>query len=217
MKTPERRKVRVWDLPVRLFHWALVLLMAMLFLSAYAGQMETHGVIGRVVLVLVVFRLVWGFIGSQTSRFSDFVKGIGGIRAYLSSGKLDTVGHNPLGALMVVAMLAVILIQAVSGMFSSDGLGFSGPLAHWISRVASDSAASFHVVMAYVIATLIAVHVLAVLWHWIRCRENLITPMFSGEKWVPLSSVEPLLARSALALAIVVVVAAMVVAATRSA
>ncbi|HFT7392156.1 TPA: cytochrome b/b6 domain-containing protein [Aeromonas hydrophila] len=215
MKTSEWRKIRVWDLPVRLFHWALVLLMAMLFLSAYAGQMEAHGAIGRVVLVLVVFRLVWGFIGSQTSRFSDFVKGIGGIRAYLSSGKLETVGHNPLGALMVVAMLAVILIQAVSGMFSSDGLGFSGPLAHWISKVASDSIASFHVIMAYVIAILIASHVLAVLWHWIRHRENLIIPMFSGKKWVPLNTVQPLFASSALALVIVVLVAVLVVAATR--
>lgn len=217
MKTHERQQIRVWDLPVRLSHWVLVLLMTMLFLSAYAGQMEAHGAIGRVILVLVVFRLVWGFIGSQTSRFSDFVKGIDGIRAYLSSGKLETVGHNPLGALMVMAMLAAMLIQAGSGMFSSDGLGFSGPLAHWISSVASDSVASFHVIMAYVIAILIALHVLAVLWHWIRHRENLIIPMFTGKKWVPPNTVRPLFASSALALVIVVLVAVLVVAATRGA
>ncbi len=214
MKTPERQKIRVWDLPVRLFHWALVLLMAMLFLSAYAGQMDAHGAIGRVVLVLAVFRLLWGFIGSQTSRFSDFVKGLGGIRAYLANGKLETVGHNPLGALMVVAMLAAVLGQAVSGMFSSDGLGFSGPFARSVSSVASDLAAGFHAITAYVMAGLIAVHVLAILWHWIRRRENLIVPMFSGKKWVPRNTVQPLFASSALALVTVALVAVLVVVAT---
>lgn len=217
MKAPDLRKIRVWDLPVRLFHWALVVLMVMLFVSAYAGQMDAHAALGRIVLVLVLFRLVWGFVGSQTAKFRDFVKGLGGIRAYLSSKTTDTVGHNPLGALMVVALLGALLIQALSGMFSSDGIGFSGPLAHWISSVASDSITRLHVFMAYVIAALVAVHVLAVLLHWILHRENLILPMFSGKKWVPLNTVQPLFTSSAIALVIVVVVAATVVAATRSA
>lgn len=217
MKAPELRKIHVWDLPVRLFHWALVVLMVMLFVSAYAGQMDAHAALGRIVLVLVLFRLVWGFVGSQTAKFRDFVKGLGGVHAYLSSKTTDTVGHNPLGALMVVVLLGTLLIQALSGMFSSDGIGFSGPLAHWVSSVDSDSITGLHVFMAYVIAALVAIHVLAVLLHWIVHRENLILPMFSGKKWVPLNTVQPLITSSVIALVIVVVVAAIVVVATRSA
>lgn len=217
MKVPELRNIRVWDLPVRLFHWALVVLMVMLFISAYVGQMDAHAALGRIVLVLVLFRLVWGFVGSQTARFRDFVKGGAGIQAYLSSRTTDTVGHNPLGALMVVALLGALSIQALSGMFSSDGIAFNGPLAHWISRVASDSITRFHVFMAYAIAVLVAVHVLAVLLHWMLHKENLVLPMFSGKKWVPLNTIQPLFASAAIALLIVAVVAAMVVAATRSA
>lgn len=211
MKQSNMRKMLVWDLPVRVFHWALVLLITLLFVTAYAGRMDAHAAMGQAVLVLVVFRLAWGFIGSQTARFSDSVKGPSAIRSYLTGGQSETLGHNPLGAAMVLALLAAILVQALSGLFSTDGIGFDGPFAHLLSRVASDSVASLHVTLAYVIAGLVAIHLLAVLLHWMLRGENLIVPMFSGKKWVQAGTSELRFTPTAAAVVIVVVAAALLV------
>jgi cytochrome b len=100
MSKSNMHKMRVWDLPTRLFHWALFVPMTLLFVTVYAGRMDAHAAMGQAVLVLVVFRLAWGFIGSQTARFSDFVKGPSAIRSYLAAGQSRTLGHNPLGAAM---------------------------------------------------------------------------------------------------------------------
>lgn len=200
-------KMRVWDLPTRLFHWALFVLITLLFVTAYAGRMGAHAAMGQAVLVLVVFRLAWGFIGSQTARFSDFVKGPSAIRSYLAGSQSGTLGHNPLGAAMVLALLATLLVQALSGLFSGDGIGFDGPFVHLISRVASDSVTSLHVTLAYVIAGLVAIHIVAVLLHWMRRGENLIVPMFLGTKWVQVGTSELRFTPTAAAFAIVVVAA----------
>ncbi|RMX04147.1 cytochrome B [Corticibacter populi] len=207
MSKPNMHKMRVWDLPTRLFHWALFVLMTLLFVTAYAGRMDAHAAMGQAVWVLVVFRLAWGFIGSQTARFSDFAKGPSAIRSYLATGQSRTLGHNPLGAAMVLALLATILVQALSGMFSSNGIGFDAPFAHLISRVASDSVTSLHVTLAYVIAGLVAIHIAAVLLHWMLRGENLIVPMFSGKKSVQSGTSELRFTPAAAAFAIVVAAA----------
>ncbi|WP_198363200.1 cytochrome b/b6 domain-containing protein [Thauera sinica] len=212
MGQPALRKIRVWDLPVRLFHWALPVLMTVLFLSAYAGQMQVHARMGTVTLVLVLFRLVWGFVGSQTARFSDFVTGIGGIHDYLSGKRPKTTGHNPLGAWMILAMLATLLIQSLSGLFSSDSIAFDGPLAHWIGHTAANLAARVHTNLAYAIDILIAVHVLAVVLHWALRGENLIMPMLSGNKHVPADVGQPAFSNPALALTILVLIALLIAA-----
>lgn len=215
MDMQSMQKIRVWDLPTRLFHWALLLLFVLLFVTAYAGQIDAHAAIGQAVLVLVLFRLVWGFVGSQTSRFRDFVKGASSIRSYLASGQPATLGHNPLGGVMVVALLATLLGQALSGMFASDGIAFDGPFAHWITSVASNAITGLHIALAYVIAGLVAVHVVAVLLHWILRRENLIAPMFSGKKWVRAGTAQPRFATSTIAFAIVLLTAIALVAVRR--
>jgi cytochrome b len=202
------KKMRVWDLPTRLFHWTLFLLITLLFVTAYGGRMNAHAAMGQAVLILVVFRLVWGFVGSQAARFIDFVKGPSSIWSYLATGQSKTLGHNPLGAVMVLALLAAILVQALPGLFSSDGIAFDGPFAHLISSVASDSVTRLHVTLAYVIAGLVAIHVVAVLLHWMRRGENLIVPMFSGNKWVQVGASELRFTHTAVAFVMVVVVAA---------
>lgn len=211
MSKSAMHKMRVWDLPTRLFHWALFVLITLLFVTAYAGRMDAHAAMGQAVLVLVVFRFSWGFIGSQTARFSDFVKGPSAIRSYLAGGQSGTLGHNPLGAAMVLALLATILVQALSGLFSSDGIGFDGPFANLISSVASDSVASLHVTLAYVIAGLVAIHIVAVLLHWMLRGENLIVPMFSGKKWVQAGAFELRFTHTAAAVVVVVAAAILLV------
>lgn len=207
MRITNMRKMRVWDLPTRLFHWTLFILIPLLFITAYTGQMDTHAATGQAVLVLVMFRLAWGFCGSQTARFIDFVKGPSAIRSYLATGQSETPGHNPLGATMVLALLVTILAQTLSGLFSSDGIGFDGPFAHLTSSVASDSVTRLHVALAYLLAGLVVIHVVAVLLHWKLQGENLIGPMFSGKKWVQVGVSEPRFTHTVAAFAIVVAAA----------
>ncbi|MCP1575971.1 cytochrome b [Herbaspirillum rubrisubalbicans] len=199
--------IRVWDLPTRLSHWTLLFLLIFLFITAFTGRMKAHAVMGQAVLILVVFRFVWGFIGSQSARFADFVKGPSSILHYISTGKCRTLGHNPLGALMVLALLTTMLVQSLSGLFSNDGIGFNGPFSHLISGVASDSVTRLHVTLAYVIAVLVVVHILAVVIHWMLRGEDLILPMFSGNKKVQTEIPELRFAHTARALAIVVAIA----------
>lgn len=210
-------QVRVWDLPTRLFHWVLVLLMLLLFASAYAGQLRAHSLLGKAVLVLVLYRLAWGLVGSQTARFSDFVKGPAGVWAHLVGRAQPTLGHNPLGGLMVVGLLTALLLQVVLGLCSSDGLTFEGPLALHIGPVAADAATRAHVAVAYVIAGLVATHVLAVLLHWWWRNENLILPMFTGRKYAPPGTVPPRFVSTFVAVGLVLSMAALVALVNRAA
>lgn len=215
MSPSSLRRIRVWDLPVRLFHWALVLLMLLLFASAYAGRMEVHATLGLMALVLVLFRLIWGFVGSQTAKFREFVRGPRGVLSYLRGTAPSAVGHNPLGGLMVLVLLAALLLQALLGTFSSDGMEFNGPFVPWIGSMAAERMARLHVLLAYAIAALSVIHVLAVLLHLICLHDNLITPMLSGSKWLPPHTVEPLFQSSAIAFAIVGLLIALIVAALK--
>jgi cytochrome b len=181
----------------------------LLFASAYAGHLRAHGMLGNAVLVLVLYRLAWGFVGSQTARFSDFVKGPAGIATHLAGRARPTLGHNPLGGLMVVGLLVALLSQAVLGLCSSDGLTFDGPLAHRIGPVAADVATRAHVVVAKVIAGLVATHVAAVLLHLWR-NENLVVPMFTGRKDLPQGTVPPRFVSAFVALGLVALMAALV-------
>lgn len=196
------REVRVWDLPVRLFHWCLPVALVVLFVSADGDAMELHALAGQAVLALVLFRLAWGFVGSRTARFSDFVVGPRGIADYLAGGRPRSLGHNPLGALMVLALLAFLLVLAVSGMFADDGIFYAGPLAHRIGAAAAVRLAEFHGVAAYVLLGFVAVHALAVPWHWLRHGENPIAPMLSGNKLVADDVPSPRLAGPARALGV---------------
>jgi cytochrome b len=151
------KKVRVWDLPVRLFHWTLVILLATSYFSGRAGGdwMKLHFWSGYAILTLLLFRIAWGFVGSTTARFSHFVKGPVAWFVYLrdlaTGRRTYDVGHNPVGGIMVLALIFAVLAQAVAGLFAADtDLGtVSGPLANAIPDKWVDRLTSFHTSSPY--------------------------------------------------------------------
>lgn len=178
--------VAVWDLPTRLFHWALVLLIAAAWWTAEEEMHDWHERTGLFILGLVVFRLVWGVIGSSTARFSSFVKGPRGIADYLSGRSGNVLGHNPLGALSVLALLLVVAVQVGLGLFASDEDGLlSGPLSHWISDDAAEKVADLHHDLFDWLLILIGLHVAAILFYLLVKRDNLVGPMVHGRRSAP--------------------------------
>jgi cytochrome b len=182
--------VKVWDLPVRIMHWALVVLMAMSWFTAEFDLLPLHHLSGYLILALVFTRIAWGFKGSTTARFTHFVKGPRAVGAYAATmfqrnGKA-VVGHNPLGALSIVAMLGLLLLQTILGLFTedSDGVG-PGPLADLVTRQTGRAIAGVHEVMFNVLLFVIALHIAAVLFHACYKRDTLVRPMFSGRKTFP--------------------------------
>jgi cytochrome b len=191
MMTAPQRTIRVWDIPTRVFHWCLPVALIALFVSADTYAMELHALVGEAVLALVLFRLVWGFVGSQTARFRDFVVGPRGIADYLAGRAPKSLGHNPVGALMVLALLGALLGLAVSGLFADDGIFYSGPLAGRIGNAQAVRIGELHAAGAYVLAALAGIHVLATLWHLLHRKRNLITPMLTGRTRTELDAPPP--------------------------
>jgi cytochrome b len=185
---PGRTETLVWDLPTRLFHWLLVALVVLSFTTGKIGgnAMPYHERCGEAILALLMFRVVWGFIGSSPSRFRTFLAGPATVFRYvltLFRREADHhLSHNPLGGWSVMAMLLVLLIQAGTGLFANDDIATQGPLYKWVSKAASDRLTAIHHLNHNVIVILVAVHVAAVLFHLIYKRENLITPMITGIK-----------------------------------
>ncbi|MBY8977460.1 cytochrome b/b6 domain-containing protein [Rhodobacteraceae bacterium NNCM2] len=173
--------IRVWDPALRLFKWGLVISVAGALLAENAGEMDRHAQFGFAALSLVFFRIIWGFIGPETARFSRFVKGPAAIIVYLRSGKWSGNGHNPLGALSVLALLAIVLVQAGTGIFSNDDIFFDGPWAGYVGKQTSDLLTGWHHRLSNVLWALIGLHVAVVLWHSIR-GDDLIRPMITGRK-----------------------------------
>jgi cytochrome b len=172
---------KVWDLPLRLFHWLLVIAVAGALITIQFGWMTWHGRFGLAVVGLITFRLVWGVIGSTHARFWNFVTGPGKLLAYLR-GDYHPVGHNPLGALSVLAMLLVLGFQAGSGLFATDDIAYSGPLRPAVDSATSAWLTGWHMRMEWVIYGLIALHLGAVLFHVLIRSETLIRPMVTGYK-----------------------------------
>jgi len=177
-------RLKIWDMPVRLFHWALVAAFLLCGVSGFLGRMELHALAGEAVLALVLFRAGWGLAGSQTARFSDFVKGPSAVLAYLRDHRSHRIGHNPLGGWMVVALLAVLALQAGLGLAGNDDVLFDGPWAHLLPKRMSDAATGFHRVLVWGLMAMAAAHVLAVIVHRIFFQENLVWPMIAGWKTV---------------------------------
>jgi len=183
---PKAAKVRVWDGPTRLFHWIVVALVFISWLSADRGYMRVHLWSGLTLLALLLFRIGWGIVGSTTARFSDFLYSPGKVIAYLralASGKKPLhAGHNPAGGLMVAALLAVLLAQVTTGLFANDGLKFSGPLALMVSADASDRLTQLHGTIFNVILLLVWLHVVAIGFYLLVKGDNLVGPMVTGRK-----------------------------------
>ena len=185
------RSVLVWDAPVRVFHWALVVLVITSWVTSEIGgnAMTYHMWSGYSILTLVAFRIVWGFVGSEHARFRGFLHPPRALlrhaRGMFGKGSSFYVGHNPLGGASVVLMLASLLLQACTGLFANDDIATEGPLAHLVSGATSSLLTTIHRYNFYVLVALIAIHVAAALYYLIVKRENLIGAMITGRKRVP--------------------------------
>lgn len=179
----ETRKILIWDLPTRLFHWLLVLAIVALVVTGKAGGswMEWHGRIGLLVLGLLVFRLLWGVMGSTYARFAGFFPTPAKVAAYLR-GQWHAPGHNPLGACSVLALLAVPLFQAMTGLVANDDIAFVGPLYDLVGRDLSNLATRWHLLAVNVLLALVALHVAAILFYAHIKKDNLVKPMVLGWK-----------------------------------
>lgn len=182
------RDERVWDLPVRICHWLLVLLVPAAWASAEFGDVAKtqHEIVGLTLLGVVLFRLVWGLVGSRTARFASFVRGPKAILAYarglFSKEAEPVVGHNPLGALSVLALLAALLAQAGTGLFTDDDVLAQGPLRHLVSYDTARALTSIHHTIFDGLLALITLHLLAVLFYALVRRQNLVGPMITGRR-----------------------------------
>ncbi|MCB1739355.1 MAG: cytochrome b/b6 domain-containing protein [Gammaproteobacteria bacterium] len=177
--------LKVWDLPVRLTHWLLVLLVLGLYLSAESEEdwMDWHRWMGYAVLTLVLFRLLWGLVGSHTARFSSFVRGPVGILRYLRGESPPGLpGHNPLGALSVLALLAVLAFQAGTGLFASDDILFEGPLYDLVDSDTAERLTGLHHFNFDLLLILIGLHLVAIVFYLVFKRDNLVGPMLTGYK-----------------------------------
>lgn len=178
----------VWDLPTRLFHWLLALDILGLYLTAEPGTptMEWHFRLGYVALGLVVFRIIWGFIGPRHARFSTFLVGpvalFRYLKGFLRRDSAAAPGHNPAGAMMVVLLLLSVGLQAVTGLFTSDDIVFSGPYNGAVSGATATKMGAIHHLNFDILKWAILLHVLAVLFYLVYKRQNLIGAMFSGRK-----------------------------------
>jgi cytochrome b len=186
----ESKKVRVWDAPVRLFHWTLVVLLVVSYFSGRAGGdwMKLHFWSGYAILTLLLFRIAWGLVGSTTARFSHFVKGPAAwfvyLRSFVTGRQTYDVGHNPVGGIMVLVLILAVLAQATAGLFSADtDLGtVNGPLANTIADKWVDRLTAFHKFWVNILIYLAALHILAAITYLVLKRQNLIGSMFTGHK-----------------------------------
>ena len=179
-----KKIIRVWDLPIRLFHWLLVLCIIGSFISVNLGgnAIEWHAYFGYSILTLLVFRIVWGFIGSRHARFISFLPSKKAILDYLGGSSPRVLGHNPIGALSVFALLFSLTVQVATGLFVDDEIAFQGPLAKYVSSSVSSFLSEIHEGNQVVLYTLITIHIAAI-WYYKKFKgENLIKPMISGDK-----------------------------------
>jgi cytochrome b len=180
---PSRTRVRVWDVPTRIVHWLLVLFVAISWRTGTHGPMDYHRLSGYALLALMLFRLYWGIFGSSTAKFSAFVRGPRVVIGYLRGRWNSVAGHNPLGALSVIALLALLLTQITLGLFTVDVDGIeSGPLSLYVSFETGRVAAKWHARLFDVLLWIVGLHVVAVLVYLVGKRQNLIGPMFTGTR-----------------------------------
>jgi cytochrome b len=207
-ETSPLQPLRVWDLPLRLFHWTLALAVLGLVITGQIGGLwiEWHGRLGLLVLGLLIFRLVWGLVGSTHARFRQFLPTPGGLLAYLR-GQWQGVGHNPLGALSVFALLGMLAAQAITGLFANDDIAFRGVLYPLIDKGLSDSLTGWHRLLVNPLLALVALHIAAILFYAHVKGENLVRPMLTGIKQVPAPLARPVSGGGPLALLLAVLLA----------
>lgn len=209
-----RLPMPIWDLPTRLFHWVLVVVLFTSWLSAWRDWMRVHIMCGLTILALLLFRLLWGCIGSDTARFSHFVKSpVAALRhlMHLARREPDSeVGHNAAGGWMVVVMLAILTVQVGSGLCANDDILTEGPLARFVGKERSDWLTHIHHLNFTLIEIVVALHILAIITYRVVKGHNLLSPMITGKKRLPGATraprmMHPVLALIAFALSVLVV------------
>lgn len=205
---PSPARVRVWDVPTRLVHWSIVLCFIVSWRTGEHGPMDLHRWSGYVLFGLVFFRLYWGIFGSSTARFAGFLRGPSTVMDYVRGRWTAIAGHNPLGALSVFVLLALLVAQVTLGLFSVDVDGIeSGPLSLYVSFEAGRLAARWHERVFDLLLWFAGLHVLAVLVYVFVKKQNLLGAMLHGRREYP-TQVEPLRPASWVRFAIGVVVSA---------
>ncbi|MDQ5881817.1 MAG: hypothetical protein QG616_1648 [Pseudomonadota bacterium] len=180
------QRIRVWDLPTRLFHWGLAILVVASIISGKIGGnlIDWHGKFGLAILGLLTFRIIWGLVGSTYARFASFFPTPGRIRAYLR-GEWKEPGHNPLGALSVFALLGLLALQVATGLPGNDDIAFRGPLFDLVGKALSDRMTGIHKLSINLLFALIALHVAAIMFYARVRKDNLVKPMITGWKEHP--------------------------------
>lgn len=187
--SPSTPPLRVWDLPTRLFHWALAAAVVALVVTGKVGgdALVWHMRLGPLVGALLVFRVLWGLVGGHWSRFASFVRGPGTVLRYLrgqaAPGEHLDVGHNPLGAFSVLAMLALLLAQVATGLVADDEIATTGPLNRFVATATGLAATAWHKGWGqWLILALVALHLGAIAFYRFGRGHNLVRPMLSGDK-----------------------------------
>jgi cytochrome b len=206
--------LRVWDPWVRLAHWAIALLLPISWWTAETGRFDLHFLSGYAILALVLFRLAWGVVGSDTARFARFLKGPAAAFAHLAHLRHRAVpaeiGHNPAGGWAVVLLLGLLLAQAASGLFADSQVLTRGPLARRVDEAWSDLATSVHLRVFWAIVATAVVHVLAVLAYRVVAGRDLVRPMITGAMPAPRGAAPPRMGSNLLALVLLAAASAFV-------
>ena len=178
-----KRTIRLWDLPLRLFHWLLVAAVTFAIVTAKVGGewMAWHGRAGVFIAGLLGFRLAWGIVGSSPARFASFAPRPASLRAYLR-GRWRGLGHNPLGACSVLLLLSLLIAQVVTGLLANDDIDFEGPWFNAVDKDWSDKITGWHHLLSNILLIFIGLHVAALVFYLLVRKTNLIGPMLSGKK-----------------------------------
>ncbi|CAN7761174.1 cytochrome b/b6 domain-containing protein [Caballeronia sp. LjRoot29] len=206
---PPSRPVLVWDMPTRLFHWLVVVLVAAAYVTSKLNWMDWHVRIGETLLALVVFRLLWGFFGSETARFHNFLSAPAAAWRYLRHvfhREADLqVGHNSAGGWMVVLLLALLLGETLTGLYVNNDVAGDGPLTQWVPAAIANAITALHTILWDVLLAAVVLHVLAIAVYAIAKGHNLLRPMLTGRKRLPERIRAPRQASVILALLLMVV------------
>ncbi len=219
MAAPDLTPVKVWDLPIRLFHWSLVSLIVLQWATAeddVAYNMTWHMYGGYAILCLIAFRLLWGIVGSHHARFHTFIYSpkttVSYFKTLFKREEGHYLGHNPLGAYSVFALLLLVFIQAVTGLFADDEIFTTGPFASWVSGDTSELMTKLHHLNFDILMIFVGLHLAAIAFYAVFKRDNLARAMVTGKKWVKEEVTSPNHAPLWLALLIFVVASSAVLA-----
>ena len=203
------QRIQLWDLPTRLFHWSLALLVCGAIITGKigGGAMVWHGRIGIALVGLLVFRLIWGFVGSTYARFAQFMPTPASLCAYLR-GPWRGLGHNPFGAISVLGLLALLAALLATGLAGNDDIAFRGPLFDLVSKDVSDRLIGWHRLLTNVLFALIALHLAAIAFYAHVKKDNLVRPMITGYKDITPGSGEPARGGGLIAVLVALLIAA---------